>query len=116
MKQMAVQPFSERFCLCVSLFDLIIIDDLFLLRVDHEDLARMEPLLLHDMPLIQLQDADFGSEDHSAVIHHIISGWPQSVPVQNSTHQVPVRKYDGGRSVPWLHHRRVVLVKIPFLL
>ena len=76
----------------------------------------MQSLFFQNMLCGNFQDTDFRRKDQSVIVCNIISGGTQTVSVQNSAHQVAVRKQDGSRTVPGLHHRRIVLIEIASLL
>ena len=50
------------------------------------------------------------------VVGDIVSRRPQSVSVEHRAHHIAVREQDRRGTVPRLHHRRVVLIKVAFLL
>ena len=76
----------------------------------------METLFLQHVLLIQGQNADLRTQDQSSVVHHVISRRSQAVPVKDGAHHVAVREQNGGRTVPGLHHRRIILIEISLLL
>ena len=65
---------------------------------------------------IDIEDADLRGEDQLPVIRHIVSGRPQAVPVQCRADDISVCENDRCRTVPRLHHRRVIVVEVLLLL
>ena len=113
---MAVQPFTEGLCFRVGFFDLFITQDPLLLCIHQEHFARVKPFFFHDMAFIQIQHPDLRRKDQPAVIHHVIPGRSEAVAVQDRSHHISVGEKNGRRSVPGLHHGRIILVKVSLLL
>ena len=111
--QVAVEPLAVGVRPGVFILDLLVIDDPFLSGVRQQKLAGMKSFFLYNVLLGKIQHAHLGSEDQAAVIHYIVAGRPQAVPVQDGSHHITVGKQDRCRPVPGLHHGRVILVEIP---
>jgi hypothetical protein len=92
-------------------FDLLVVDDATLGRVDQEDPARVQPLLEHDVFGRYVEDADFRRHDHAVVLRHHVARGPQAVSIEHRANHRPVGEGDRRRAVPRLHQRRVVFVK-----
>ena len=88
--QIAVQPFPIGLLGRIFFFDLLILENFSLPRIHQKHFPGMETFLQYDIFFRNLQHADFGSQNHISVFHHIVSGWPQTVPVQNGAHQLTV--------------------------
>ena len=114
--QVAVEPFAVGSFGSIMQLDLFIADQSSLHGVHEQHLARMEALLLHDPFSGDRQGSDLGAQDQMIVVGDIVSRRPQSVSVEHRAHHIAVREQDRRGTVPRLHHRRVVLIKVAFLL
>ena len=115
LHQILVQPLAVGLAGGVVFLDLVIVQHLPLLRIDQEHPAGTQTVLLHDMGLVQIQHAHFGSQDQPVVVHEIVPGGPQTVAVQHRPHLLPVGEEDSRRAVPGFHHGGIVPVEIPLL-
>ena len=93
--------------------DLLVVDDPSLRGVDQEDPAGMQPFLDPDVLGRDVQHPHLRSHDDQAVLGHVVAGGAQSVPVEHGADHGAVGERDGGRPVPRLHQRGVVLVEGP---
>ena len=100
----------------ILLFQFVIVDHAALYRIHQKQFARVQTFLQYDMLFIDRQYTDFRCQHQRIIIGNIVTGRTQSVAVQDRTHDIAIRKYDGCRTVPRLHHRCIVLVKITDLL
>ena len=114
--EVGIQPFSIWLFSRISILDLIIINDTAFYRIHKEHLARTKSFFLHDLCRIDRQNADLGRKDQLIIIRNKISGRTQTVTVKNRTHHITVRKQDRSRSVPWLHHRCIIMIEVFLLL
>ena len=76
----------------------------------------MKSFFHHDLFRWNLQYAYFRGKDHVAVTGDIITGWTQTVAIQNSAYQITITEHDRCRAIPWLHHGCVVLIEISLVL
>ena len=106
-----MQPFVVGVLLGELPFDLGIGEDLPLLGIDHEDLARFEPPLRFDLGRGNLQYARFGGDDHQSVARDQVARRAQSVAVEHASGVAPVGEEDGCGAVPRRHEDRVVFVE-----
>ena len=106
-----VQPLAVGVLAGDPLLDLLVVDDAAFLRVDEEHAARLEPLLAHDAVGRDVEDADLGGEDDGVVERDVVARGPEAVAVEHRADAGAVREGHGGRSVPGLDERRVVLVE-----
>ncbi len=111
--QVPIQPFSVGVASGVSLFDLVVRDHPAFYRIHQKHLARLQPGFLDNMGGVKFQHAYLGGKDQPPVIGEIVPGGAQAVAVQHGAHLITVRKQNGSRAVPRLHHHGIVLVKIP---
>ena len=96
LHQILVQPLAVGLAGGVVFLDLVIVQHLPLLRIDQEHPAGTQTVLLHDMGLVQIQHAHFGSQDQPVVVHEIVPGGPQTVAVQHGSHQFASEKRLAG--------------------
>ncbi len=59
-----------------------------------------------------IKDADLGGENQAIVIGDVITGRTKAVPVERCADHVSIRKQNGCRAVPGLHHRRIIMVEV----
>ena len=111
--QVAVQPFAVGLAGGVALLELLVPDDAPFFGIHQQHPPRLEPGFLHDALRREIQHPHLGGEDELIVVRHVIPGGPQAVAVQHRAHHVAVGEEDGGRTVPGLHERGVILVQIP---
>ena len=109
---MGIDPLAVRLRTGIVLFQLVIVDHTSLYGVNQQHLARMETFLDHDLFRRNRQHADLRGENQGIVIRDQIAGRTQAVPVEYSAHHIAICKYNGGRAIPRLHHRCVVLIKV----
>ena len=95
----------------VALLQLGVCDDATLFQIGVEDATRLEPSLAHDRGGIDVEGSDLRAHHEQAVVGEDVAGRTQSVPVEHGPDAVAVREAHGRRSVPRLHHARVVLVE-----
>ncbi len=63
-----------------------------------------------------VQNAHLRGQNQTVVIGDVIAGGTQAVPIQRCTQHVAVREQNGGRTVPGLHHGRIVMIEILLVL
>ena len=76
----------------------------------------MQSFFEHDPGRIDIQHTDLRREDQITVIGDIVSGRTQTVTVKHGSYHISVAEQDRCRSVPRLHHRCMILIKIFFAL
>jgi hypothetical protein len=91
--------------------ELLVVDHAALFQVDQEHLAGLQAPLAHDLVLGHRQHAGLGRHDHQVVVGHAVARGAQAVAVQRGADLAAVGEHDGGRAVPRLQHRGVVLVE-----
>ena len=113
--QVLIQPLAVGLPGGIVGLEIVVLDDLPGLGIHQQHLARAEPVLLDHHGRIDVQHAHLGGENQIVVPGHVVPGGPEAVAVQQRAHQVAVGEDDGGRTVPGLHHRGVVVIEIPAL-
>ena len=96
--------------------DVVVVDDAAPLEVDQQHLAGLQAPLPDDATLVDRQDADLGAHHHQVVVGDDVARGTQPVAVEGRADLAAVGEGDGGRAVPRLHQRRVVLVEGAALL
>ena len=86
--------------------DLVVVDDPALGGVDQEHAARLEPALLHDRALVDVEDADLRGHDHEVVAGDPVARRAQAVAVEHRADDRAVGERHRRRAVPRLHQRR----------
>ena len=107
----AVDPFAIRLRCRQRVLELVIVDDAALLGVDQKHLARLQPPLLDDLALGDVEHADFGCQNHIVIVGDDVTGRSQPVAVECRADLPAIGKGHGGGSVPRFHQRRVVLIE-----
>ena len=116
MQQAVIQPLAVWLFPGIARLTLLVGEDALFFHVNKQHPAGLESRLFHNMRGIDVQHAHLGGQDHLVLIRNIIPGGPQTVAVKRRAGQLPVGEQDGRRSVPGLHHRRIVMVEISPLL
>ena len=116
MQEVPVQPLAVGHPASIVGLALLVGADPLLLRVDQEDPSGLQAGFFYDMSRRNIQDPDLGGQDETIVIGDVIAGGAQTVPVQRRAQDLTVCKKDGRRPVPGLHHGRVIVVEVPFVL
>ena len=98
------------------MFDLIVSHDTLLRRIDQEKSSRLQTAFIRDLFLCHRYRSRFRAQHYPVVLRHIVTGRTQTVTVQHAAYHCTVAEADGRRTVPWLHHKGLVTVKVLFLL
>ncbi len=91
--------------------ELLVVNHAALLQVDQQHLARLQAPFAHNAVLGHRQHAGLGRQNHQPIVGDAVARRAQAIAVQRGTNLAAIGKDDGGRAVPRLNHRRVVLVK-----
>ncbi len=89
----------------------VVVDDAALLQVDEQHLPGLQPPLLDDLALGDVEHAHFGRHDDVVVVGDDEPRGPQAVAVERGADLAAVREGHRRRTVPRLHQRRVVFVE-----
>ena len=95
---------------------LVVEQNLPLLGIDHDDLARLQTPFRLDIGGRNVQHARLGGDDHQPVARDEITGRAQAVAVEHAARITAVGEDDGRRTVPGSHEDGVVFVKALQLL
>ncbi len=91
--------------------EVVVGDDLALLQVDQQHLARLQPPLARDVLLFDGEHAGLRRHDHPVVLGHEIARGPQAVAVERGADLAAVGEGHRRGAVPRLHQAGVVLVE-----
>ncbi len=116
LDQITVKPLPIGLPSGIDLLQLFIVDHLTLYSVHQKHFPRMQALLHQDLSRIDIKNPNLGGEDQRIIVRDVIPGRTKPVPVENRSHTVAVAEQNRCRSVPRLHHGRIILVEILLLL
>ena len=88
-----------------------IVVDLTLLRVHHQDFARLQAAFLLDILRLKADDARLAGHHHHVVLGDEVAGGAQAVAVQHAARIASVAEEQGGGTVPRLHQDGVVFIE-----
>ena len=88
-----------------------VVDDAALLGIHEQHLSRLQPPLLDDLALRNVEHADFGGHHDVVVVGDDEARGPQAVAVERRADLPAVGERHRGGTVPRLHQRRVVFVE-----
>mmetsp|Transcript_20988 Transcript_20988/g.37387 ORF Transcript_20988/g.37387 Transcript_20988/m.37387 type:complete len:336 (+) Transcript_20988:5119-6126(+) len=91
--------------------DFLVFHDLLLLEVDQKHLTRLEAALGEHILRRNIEDADFGPEDHAVVLGDVEAAGAEAVAVEGGTDALAVGERHEGWPVPRLHEAGVVFVE-----
>ena len=105
------EPLAVGVRLGQLLLQLTVVPYLSLLRVDEQNLARLQPPLAHHVARLKIHDAHLRGHHHQALPGNGVTAGAQPVPVKHAAGIAAVAEQQGGRTVPRLHQDGVVLVE-----
>ncbi len=91
--------------------DLAVVVDAALLRVDEQDLARLQSAFADHVARLEIHHAHFRGHHHHTLLRDGIARGAQTVAVEHAARIASVAEEQGGGSVPRLHQYRVVFVE-----
>ena len=106
-----IQPVSVWLAVADVVFDFFIADDTSLFKIDHEHFTGLESSFFFDQCRIYGQGARLAGHDDTVVGGDAVSGGAESVSIQGGSDDASVGERNGCGSVPWFHHRGVVLIE-----
>ena len=109
----ALDPLAVGLRVGERVFEFIVVDDAAFLEVDEKHFAGLQAPLLDDGFLGYGQAAALRAHDDEIVVSHDVARGTQPVAIQRGADLAAVGKDDCCRTIPRLHHRRVVFVKRP---
>src|ERR1017187_2918259 len=89
----------------------VVVEDLSRLSVDEQEPPGIEPPLLDDALLGDVEHARLGRHHHHPVVGHQVPCRTKPVAVETGANQPPVGEGDGGGTVPWLEKGGVEFVE-----
>ena len=116
MNQVRIQPFTIGTLRGIAALQFIITDQTLCFRVHQQHLSGLETGLFHNVCGIDVQNTNFGREDHVVVFRLIPAAGAQSVAVQHCADAVAVAEDNCRRTIPGLHHGGIVEIKVLLLL
>ena len=106
-----VQPLAVRMLLSQALLDFAIIVNLAFLGINQEDLTRLQTALLGNLGWIEIHHAYLRSHNHHIVLGDGIACRAQTISIEHTTGIAAIAEEQGGRTIPWLHQDRVILIE-----
>ena len=106
-----VQPLAVRMSLSQALLDFAIIVNLAFLGIDEENLTRLQTALLGNLGRVEIHHTYLRSHNHHIVLGDGVAGWAQTVSIEHTTGVAAIAEEQGGRTIPWLHQDRVILIE-----
>ena len=106
-----VQPLAVRMLLSQALLDFAIIIDLAFLGINQENLTRLQASLLGNLGWVEIHHAHLRSHNHHIVLGDGIAGRTQTISIEHTTGIAAIAEEQGGRTIPWLHQDRVILIE-----
>ena len=105
------EPFAVGMCLRELLLDFSVIVYLALLRVDEQNLSRLQTTLAHHIVRLEVHHTHFRSHDHHAALRNRVTAGAQTISVQHTTSKTSIAEEQGSRTIPRLHQDRVIFVE-----
>ena len=109
------QPFRIRLPRRKLPLDLLVRDDAPLDRVHQEHFSRLQTTLALHLLSGNVEHSRLRSHHHQAVMRDDVAAGAETVAIESRPDYTPVGEGDRGRTVPGLHHARVIFVKRAFL-
>ena len=106
-----VQPLAVRMLLSQTLLDFAIIVNLAFLGINQENLTRLQASLLGNLGRIEIHHTYLRCDYHHIILGDGIAGRTQTISIEHTTGITAIAEEQGGRTIPWLHQDRVVLIE-----
>ena len=106
-----VQPLAIWMLGSQALLDFTIVVDLTFLCIDEENLTRLQASLLGNLSWVEIHHAHLRSHNHHIVLGDGIACRAQTVSIEHTTGIAAIAEEQGGRTIPWLHQDRVILIE-----
>ena len=94
-----------------ALLDFAIIIDFAFLGINQEDLTRLQTALLGNLSWVEIHHTYLRSHNHHIVLGDGIACRAQTVSIEHTTGIAAIAEEQGGRTIPWLHQDRVILIE-----
>ena len=112
--KLPIQPLPIGTARRISFLQQIVVDQLARAGVHQQHLTGAQTVLFDNAVGRDIQHTDLRRENQRIVARNIVPRGAQAVAVKNRPDHVAVAEQDRGRPVPGLHHRCIILVKVPF--
>ena len=106
-----VQPLAVRMSLSQALLDFAIIIDFAFLGINQEDLTRLQTALLGNLGWVEIHHTYLRCDYHHIVLGDGIAGRTQTISIEHTTGITAIAEEQGGRTIPWLHQDRMILIE-----
>ena len=116
MDKVSIQPLAVWALGGITVLQFLILDQALLPGIHQKHSAWLQTGFFHDHRRIQVQNSHLRGEDQIVICRLVPAARPQAVAVQHRADTVTVGKDNSCRSVPSLHHGRVILIEVFFLL
>ena len=97
--------------LCKFLLDFTIVIDFSLFGIDEQNFSWLEPAFLCDFGRFEIHHSHFRRHNHGIVVRDGVARRTQSVSVEHTPDEPPIREKKCRRSVPRLHKDGMVFVE-----
>ena len=94
-----------------ALLDFAIIVNLAFLGINQENLTRLQASLLGNLGWVEIHHAHLRSHNHHIVLGDGVACRTQTVSIEHTTSIAAIAEEQGGRTIPWLHQDRVILIE-----
>ena len=106
-----VQPLAVRMLLSQAFLDFAIIVNLAFLGINQEDLTRLQASLLGNLGWVEIHHTHLRSHYHHIVLGDGVACRTQTISIEHTTGITAIAEEQGGRTIPWLHQDRVILIE-----
>ena len=106
-----VQPLAIWMLGSQALLDFTIIIDFAFLGINQENLTRLQASLLGNLGWVEIHHTHLRSHYHHIVLGDGIACRAQTVSIEHTTGIAAIAEEQGGRTIPWLHQDRVILIE-----
>ena len=106
-----VQPLAVRMSLSQALLDFAIIIDFAFLGINQEDLTRLQTALLGNLGWVEIHHTYLRCDYHHIVLGDGVAGRTQTISIEHTTGIAAIAEEQGGRTIPWFHQDRVILIE-----
>ena len=105
------QPMTIRMLMSQPLLNLTIIINTPLQSINQQNLTRLQPTLAHHIARLEIHDPHLARHDHQPLLRNRIARRTQTITIQHTTSETPIRKHQRSRPVPRLHQDRIILIE-----
>ena len=94
-----------------TVLNLTIIVNLSFLSIYKQNLTRLQTSLLGNLCRVEVHNTNLRGDNHRVVLGDGVTGRTQTITVEHTTGKASVGEQQCGRSVPWLHQNRMILIE-----